>query len=219
VTLTVAKVTALFASRRRRARSGLLFVAGLARRDSMVRVQDARPFRLAADDRALWSDWRSVGHVDSRRVRCLAFHSWNLTSLVAISSALSPNSVLGSDGPSVGYMTKRQSGFVVFVLIAVAAFAAAVSLFVERSRYPYYFAGLTPVRVSLADTRGSDVVASFEAVWSEPHYVAVIFRASRSAPEVDALVERAKRDVGQQDRAGVVPSMRISGTRGPDGVG
>jgi len=65
--------------RRLSAGPGLLSVAGLARRDSMVRIQNARPFWLATDGRALWSDRCGVCHVVGSRVRRLAFQSGRLT--------------------------------------------------------------------------------------------------------------------------------------------
>jgi hypothetical protein len=38
------------------------------------------------------------------------------------------------------------------------------------------------VQVAIVDTGGSELSASFEAVWSEPHYVALVFRPSPGQP-------------------------------------
>ena len=75
-----------------------------------------------------------------------------------------------------------------FVCLAVAA---ACEL--EFQQYPEKFAGLTPLRVPVE--KSETVRASFKAVWSEPHYLALVF-SSGTNPEVATLLDQASASVG-----------------------
>ena len=71
--------------------------------------------------------------------------------------------------------------------------AAAAACEFEYRQYPVQLAGLTPLRVSMATSE--PVRASFTAVWSERHYLALVF-----PPNVDletaALLTQAASTVG-----------------------
>ena len=56
---------------------------------------------------------------------------------------------------------------------ACIALAAAIACELEHRGYPKRLAGLTPLRVSIAEAE--NVRSSFTAVWSERHYVALVF--------------------------------------------
>jgi hypothetical protein len=81
---------------------------------------------------------------------------------------------------------------IVLVSASLVALAAATSCEIEYRRYPTLFAGLTPLRVPLRSER---IRASFTAVWSEPHYVALVVR-NNVDPEVDSLIDRLASSVG-----------------------
>jgi hypothetical protein len=93
-------------------------------------------------------------------------------------------------------MAKSTVAFATLITSAVLAFAAALGFLVDQRSYQRRFRGLTPVHVAVVDTGGSELSASFEAVWSEPHYVALVFRPSQASPELVALMDRARGDVG-----------------------
>ncbi len=93
-------------------------------------------------------------------------------------------------------MARRAIAFWALIVFAVLAFTASVDFFVNWSQYQYLLAGLTPLRMPVPDTRGSEFAASFEAVWSEPHYVALVFDARHASPELADLFARAHADVG-----------------------
>ena len=73
-------------------------------------------------------------------------------------------------------MTRINLGTLALGAASVVAFVAAIACELDYQRYPEQLAGLTPLRVSMA---GADTVrGSFTAVWSEPHYVALVFPGS-----------------------------------------
>ena len=70
---------------------------------------------------------------------------------------------------------------------------AAIACESEFRQYPAKLAGLTPVRVPIATNQV--LRTSFKAVWSEPHYVALVF-PSDVDPESAQLLAQANRSVG-----------------------
>jgi len=77
--------------------------------------------------------------------------------------------------------------------LSLVLLAAAAVCEYEYRRYPVQLAGLTPLRVSIATS--APVRASFTAVWSEPHYVALVF-PSNLDPETAALLFQAESTIG-----------------------
>jgi hypothetical protein len=69
---------------------------------------------------------------------------------------------------------------------------------IEHRRYPTLLAGLVPLRATLG--AGETLRASFTAVWSEPHYVALVFPANVDR-EIGATVERLASAVGRLDQS------------------
>jgi len=84
--------------------------------------------------------------------------------------------------------------------IGALALVVAFLLRVDEARYPALVAGLTPVRVALKASTNPDR-ASFTPIWSEPHYVAVVFPLRGAAPDTDAIVDRAQHAVGPNQDA------------------
>ncbi len=91
---------------------------------------------------------------------------------------------------------------VVLAGCATLAFAAAASAKVEQWRYPTLLAGLTPLRVPLAASSGAEVQASSKAIWTEPHYVALVFPATTRDPETEKVLGLARDAVGSLQQAG-----------------
>ena len=85
--------------------------------------------------------------------------------------------------------------------VAFTLFAVAVACELEFRRYPTLLAGLTPVQVPLA--KGEVTRASFEAVWSEPHYLALVFPSDQD-PEAASLLSQAASSVGSA-KVDVIP--------------
>ena len=85
--------------------------------------------------------------------------------------------------------------------VALTCLGFAVASEIELRRYPELWAGLTPLRVPMA--AGEVTRASFKAVWSEPHYFALVFRADLE-PAATALVAQAMSSVGRT-QGNVIP--------------
>jgi hypothetical protein len=77
--------------------------------------------------------------------------------------------------------------------VALVLFATAAACELEFRRLPALSAGLEPLRVPMAE--GGPTRASFQAVWSEPHYVALIF-ADQQDPETTDLLAQAGSAMG-----------------------
>jgi len=72
--------------------------------------------------------------------------------------------------------------------VAFVLFAAAAACEFQFRQLPALTAGLEPLRAPIVENGLTR--ASFKAVWSEPHYVALIFADQRN-PEVTALLTQA----------------------------
>lgn len=72
--------------------------------------------------------------------------------------------------------------------VGLILLGAAAACELEFRRLPALMAGLQPLSAPMAESGLTR--ASFKAVWSEPHYVALIF-ADQQAPETTALLAQA----------------------------
>ena len=108
--------------------------------------------------------------------------------------------------------------------LSLVFLAAAAACEFKYRQYPVRLAGLTPLRVSMATME--PVHASFTAVWSEPHYVALVFPSNvdqetvaslaRAASLVGARTEQAIQfDFDWRVREGAIEVARGSGRGRP----
>lgn len=77
--------------------------------------------------------------------------------------------------------------------MALVLLAGAIACEVAFQQYPKQLAGLTPLQVPIANSE--TVRASFTAVWSEPHHLALVFSASAD-PGVVTLLDQASSSIG-----------------------
>lgn len=93
---------------------------------------------------------------------------------------------------------------IVLVYIAAAtALAIAASARIEQWRHPSLLAGLTPMRLPLKASSGSEVHAAFQATWNEPHYVALVFTAATDYPDIDRTISLAEQALLSREDAPV----------------
>ena len=90
-------------------------------------------------------------------------------------------------------MTRPNIATVTLAILAFVFLAAAVACELEYRSYPAQLAGLTPLSVPMSASE--PVRASFAAVWSEPHYVALVFPRDVDS-ETAALLRQASDAVG-----------------------
>ena len=94
-------------------------------------------------------------------------------------------------------MTSLNWVFRVLCLSAGLCFAIALAAAYEAHRDPSALLnGLTPVRVPMSVQHRDGLRATFTAVWTEPHYVAIDFPRPIGDPDVDELVQRAESFIG-----------------------
>src|SRR5436309_9158932 len=99
-------------------------------------------------------------------------------------------------------MSRIQIKATVLAVCAVLAFAAALSLELERREYQARLAGLVPLRIPLSQHNEAILRASFTAVWTEPHYVALVFPDHVGDLELENFLQRAGTAVGSQQQDG-----------------
>jgi hypothetical protein len=85
-------------------------------------------------------------------------------------------------------MTRRVPIF--FWTATVISLAATLACEFERRQYPVKFQGLMPLQVALPPD-GQQLRASFTAVWSAAHAVALSFPRELSDPELERLIAQA----------------------------
>ena len=90
-------------------------------------------------------------------------------------------------------MARISLGTIALGGLSFVLLAAAAACEFEYRQYPLQLAGLTPLRVSMA--KWEPVRESFTAVWSEPHYVALVFPSNVDL-EIAAVLAQAASAVG-----------------------
>lgn len=95
-------------------------------------------------------------------------------------------------------MTRPTIKTLALAIPALVLLAAAVACEIDHRNYPKQLAGLTPVRVPMSTSE--PVRASFPAVWSERHCVALVFPPNVDQ-EMAALLRRASDSMGSRNVA------------------
>jgi len=88
-------------------------------------------------------------------------------------------------------MQAKKLKIVLLYIAAAAASGIAASAKVEQWRYPTLLAGLTPLRLPLEASAGSELRSRFQVTWNEPHYVALVFPATTGNPDIDRTINLA----------------------------
>lgn len=90
-------------------------------------------------------------------------------------------------------MSRPSVATITLAVLSFVFLAAAISCELEHRSYPTKLAGLAPFRVPMSASE--PIRSSFTAVWSEPHYVALLFPADVD-PEIAEELRRASGTVG-----------------------
>jgi hypothetical protein len=92
----------------------------------------------------------------------------------------------------MAWISRSRLKTIVLGVCGILALAAALSSVVEQRAYPARLAGLVPLRIPLSQQDEANVRTSFTAIWTEPHYVALVFPNNLGDLELESLLQRAR---------------------------